>query len=287
MNNRFPKTDFEFFIFSVLSAVICAIAMVTFSIPAKLYPGGFGGISRIISDLLLDYYNIDLPFAYLYTGFNLILFIFVFRFLGKRFALYSLLQAILLSVFSLFFKPVISLDDPLLMAVFGGVIYGFGSGLALSHNSSGGGTDFIAVYIATKYKKSAWNYIMLINVVILAIAGIIYGWERALYSMIWQYCSTQVVNKMHRRYQMETLLIVTSKPEEVKNEIFACSKHGLTEIRSQGLYQHTNNYLLYTVVNSFQTNDIITAILKADPKAFINVSDTTRIIGNYTQDPLL
>lgn len=74
----------------------------------------------------------------------------------------------------------------------------------------------------------AWNIILGINVVIIGIAGLLFGWDKALYSIIFQYCSTQVLHALYKRYQKETLFIVTNHPKEVCEEIGRLTNHGAT-----------------------------------------------------------
>ncbi len=281
------KKDLINLLWVILSAVLHATSLVTFSMAAHLYPGGYTGICRILVDFLKDYFNLVIPFAAPYVLLNAVTLIFVFQKIGKRFSILSLIHIILVSVFTLFFKP-LSLDvhDPLLMAVFGGIMNGFAISLALTHNASSGGTDFIAIYVSSLYKKPIWNYVMIGNAFMLAIAGMLYGWETALYSIILQFCSTQIINRMHKRYSMETLMIVTSYPQEVEEAMLHCVRHGITEIHARGAYKHGENTVLYSVINSYQSGDVIRAIIKADSHAFINILETRRVIGNYYQKPL-
>lgn len=280
------KRDFIFLFWMVISASIHAISLSTFSIPAKLYPGGFSGVTRILVDLARDYLNLVIPFGVIYGLLNILLTIFVYRKIGKHFAIFSVIQYSLVSLFTLFFKPIIPVSDPLLIAVFGGILAGFGISMALAHDASSGGFDFVAIYVSNRYHIQVWNYVMFVNICILCCAGMLYGWEKALYSIILQFCSTQVINRLHKRYRMLTLTIITSLPNEVEKEILGCVRHGITEICSRGVYQHKDNTFLYIIINSFQERSVINAILKADPHAFINIQDTRKIVGNYYQKPL-
>ena len=268
------------------SAIIQSIAFSTFSVPAKVYPAGVNGFARITSDILLDNFNIDIKYTVFYFSINVILAIIVYKRIGKMFTGLSLLQTALVSLFSSFFKPLIKVDDMLLLCVFGGVINGFAGSLALKHNASTGGLDFISIYYSNKYKRSMWNITFGLNCILIVMTGLIYGWSRAFYSIIFQYITTLVVKKMHNRYTSETITIITSMPDEVSDEIFHSIRHGITEIKAVGAYKKTDTTMLYTVVNGFQTNQVVKAILKVDPKAFINIQDTKLVIGNYYQKPL-
>ena len=278
--------DIKLVFISILSAAVYSFAIKNFSIPANLYPAGFSGISRIISDLLKDFYNIDISYSKFYLIFNLIVTIIVFRKIGKKFMIYSSLQFFLVSLFTSIFKQVIIVNETLLMAIFGGIINGAGVGLALSFNFSTAGFDFISIYFATKFKKDVWNYIFCVNLTILIIAGLIYGWDRALYSIIYQFASTQVIKIFHQRYTHKTLTIITKKPNEVADAILKNVRHGITEVKATGFYSKEDTTLLYTIVNSFQYKEVVKIVMATDSHAFINIQDTLAIYGNYYQKPL-
>lgn len=278
--------DIKLVCMSILSAAVYSFAIVNFSIPANLYPAGFSGMSRIISDLLKDFYNINISYSRFYLIFNIIVTLIVFKKIGKKFVIYSSLQFILVSFFTSIFKQVIIVNETLLMAIFGGIINGTGMGLALSSNFSTAGFDFISVYFATKFKKDVWNYIFCVNLTILTVAGFIYGWDRALYSIIYQFASTQVIKTFHQRYTHKTLTIITKMPNEVADAILKNVRHGITEVNATGFYSKEDTTLLYTIVNSFQYKEVVKIVMNTDPHAFINIQNTLAIYGNYYQKPL-
>ena len=278
--------DIKLVCMSILSAAVYSFAIANFSIPANLYPAGFSGMSRIISDLLKDFYNINISYSRFYLIFNIIVTLIVFKKIGKKFVIYSSLQFILVSFFTSIFKQVIIVNEILLMAIFGGIINGTGMGLALSSNFSTAGFDFISVYFATKFKKDVWNYIFCVNLTILTVAGFIYGWDRALYSIIYQFASTQVIKTFHQRYTHKTLTIITKMPNEVADAILKNVRHGITEVNATGFYSKEDTTLLYTIVNSFQYKEVVKIVMNTDPHAFINIQNTLAIYGNYYQKPL-
>ena len=278
--------DIKLVCMSILSAAVYSFAIANFSIPANLYPAGFSGMSRIISDLLKDFYNINISYSRFYLIFNIIVTLIVFKKIGKKFVIYSSLQFILVSFFTSIFKQVIIVNETLLMAIFGGIINGTGMGLALSSNFSTAGFDFISVYFATKFKKDVWNYIFCVNLTILTVAGFIYGWDRALYSIIYQFASTQVIKTFHQRYTHKTLTIITKMPNEVADAILKNVRHGITEVNATGFYSKEDTTLLYTIVNSFQYKEVVKIVMNTDPHAFINIQNTLAIYGNYYQKPL-
>ena len=269
-----------------ISALLYSIAITSFANVGGFYPGGFAGISRLTTDIALEFFNINLPFWILYAILNILPTIFVYRYIGKRFTIFSVLQYSLVSVFTSFLKPMIALDDPLLIAVFGGLLAGTGIGIALRSNASTGGTDFVAIIISNRFNRSSWSLIMALNASILCIAGLLFSWEQALYSIIYQFVQMQVIDKLHERYKMETLTVMTQHPDEVVEEVLRDTRHGITEFWGEGAYKHQNMAILYTVINSFQRRQVVRSVLKADPKAFINIQRTEAIVGNYYQKPL-
>lgn len=278
--------DLKLLIYSILSSFIMAFAVTSFSIPGNLYPGGFSGISRIISDLSLKLFSFELSYSVLYLFFNLLVTLFIFNKLGKKFVIYSVLQFSLVALFTGFLKPVMFLDNVLLYSVFGGLINGFGVGIALNNNFSSGGFDFLSVYFSNKYRKSIFNYTLAINTSILIIAGLIFGWDRALYSIIFQYCSTQVIKSLYKRYNYITLTIFTNKPQEVADELSKHVRHGITKLKGEGHFSHNEISILYTVVNTYQYRYVADLVKKIDERAFINIQNTVEIRGNYYQKPI-
>ena len=269
-----------------VSAAFQAFALTSFSVPAGIYPSGISGLSRLVSDILQDFFGIRLPFFYLYMLVNVILAAIVYRHIGKLFTIFSVLQTTLVSVFSSFLPAYHILDDPLLIALFGGVMSGVGVAIALTNGASSGGTDFLSIYYSNKYHRSMWDYVFAFNCALIFIAGILYSWQVAAYSIIFQYASNMIVSKRHKRYTHQAIIIVTKKPDEVIDNILKNVRHGITKIQAKGAYRGDDETMLYTVVNAFQTTEVVKYALQGDPKAFIETRNTLNVYGNYYQKPL-
>lgn len=283
---KIEKEDITKILMVIISALIYTVGFNTFVSSGNLFPGGFAGLSRLISRVLMEFIKVDISFGYIYFTLNILLTILVFKYIGKKFLALSILWYTLTSILTNIF-PVISLtSDMLLISVFGGIMNGIAIGLALRNNASSGGTDFIAVVASMKYNKPTWNYVMFFNAIILVIAGYLFGWNQALYSIIFQFCSTQVINTLHKRYKLSNLFIITDKPEEVSTAIFKQFRHGITKINAEGEFKHQKNNLLFMTINTYQLKGVIEAIKEVDPKVFISFSSCEGIIGNYYQKPL-
>ena len=157
--------------------------------------------------------------------------------------------------------------------------------LCLFANATSGGTDFIAIFLSEKYSIDSWNYIFAGNVVILGIAGALFGWDKALYSIIFQYTSTQVLHILYKRYQKQTLIIVTKRPEDVYEAIAEITHHDATLIKGEGCYSKQECDVLYSVVGRDEVNKVVNTVRKTDPQAFVNMIRTENLAGRFYQRP--
>ena len=171
--------------------------------------------------------------------------------------------------------------DIVLIAIFGGIIGGVSCVLTLVYGASGGGTDFISIYFSEKRGIDTWNYIFAFNCVILLTAGVLFGFDRALYSIIYQFVLTQVLNTMYTRYQKDTLLIVTEVPQAIYGIISEMTDHDATRINANGCYQGDPKTILYSVVGRDQVDAVVKRIKEVDPNAFVNVIKTETLNGAF------
>ena len=121
--------------------------------------------------------------------------------------------------------------------------------------------------------------------VILSGAGLLFGWDKALYSIIFQYVSTQVLHVLYKKYQQATLFVVTNKAKEVCRVIFAISNHGATVMDSEGSYEGQERKMVYSVVSSAESKQVVEAVRRTDPEAFINVVRTEQLQGKFYHKP--
>ena len=268
-------------LFVLSASLIFAFNINTFVHSASLFPGGFAGVALLIQKSCKDFLGVALPYSALTYALNAIPIVIGFRFIGKKFTVLSCVL-IVVSGLAADFLPYITLtDDKILCAVFGGLLNALAVSLCLFAESSSGGTDFIAIYIAERTGRSAWNIIFAFNCIVLCIAGILFGWDAALYSIIFQYTSTQAIDFMYKKYAKTTLLIITSRPAEVYNVIRAQTNHDATLFTGTGLYSGKERSLLYSVVSSSESGHLEKAIRLTDPDAFINVLQSKAIIGKF------
>ncbi|MCL2127446.1 MAG: YitT family protein [Treponema sp.] len=272
-----------------LGAVLMAFNIKTFIHAGGLIPGGFTGLTLLIQEICHRFFHLHVPFSVVLYILNSVPAFICFRYVGKKFTLYSVYMVFLSGLMTDFmpamFINAIKLHDTLLSAVFGGILNAVAIILCLIAGATSGGTDFIAIYFSEKHRKDAWNYIFIGNFAILAIAGALFTLEKALYSIIFQFTATIVLNSMYHAYQQKTLLIITSHPVEVYKLIREKTNHAATSINVTGLYDRQERKLLYSVVYSNEVTHLINAIHRVDPGAFINVIKTEQINGRFFKKP--
>jgi len=288
MNNIILQTARRLFLV-LLGAVLMAFNINTFVNAGSLFPGGFTGLTLLIQEIFLRFSGINVPFSIIFYILNLFPAAICFKFVGKKFTLYSILSVFVCGILTDFmpsmFTNFLTTHDILLSAVFGGLLNAVAISLCLHADATSGGTDFIAIFISEKYHKDAWNYILAINFVILSAVGILFGIDRALYSIIFQFATTMALGILYKNYQQRTLLIITNKPDEIYKMISAMTKHGATLIDCFGSFGKDTHTLIYSVVTASQVKKLIPAIRKLDPAVFINVIKTEQLNGRFTLQP--
>lgn len=270
-----------------LAAMLMAFNLNSFVHTGGLFPGGFSGITLLVQQIGSKFFHLTIPYALIYIPLNLIPIYIGIRYIGRGFTIYSTYFIVLSGLLTDIFPNVFITSDVLLVAIFGGILNGTAVCACLLMDASGGGTDFISIYMSEKRGIDAWNYILAGNICVLITAGVLFGFDRALYSIIFQFCSTQLIQTFYKRYQKHTMLIITSKPDETYEKIRELTHHDATLLKGTGCYQGVERDMLYSVVSSDEVNSVMKAIKEVDPKAFINVLKTEQINGRFYQPPKL
>ena len=285
-----------------LSSLLIAVNYRTFVEWGGLYPAGATGLSMLIQRVLQRFFDAagvgwTVPFSLINFALNAIPVWIGFRCIGRRFTFYSLYVIFLTG----FFTDLLPMDvltsflppgdllrlktDPFVTSLFGGATFGFGMALCLRWNATTGGTDFIAIYLSEQKGRETWNIIFAINAAILLAGGFVFGWTGALYSIVYQFVSLQVIHLMYRAYQYQTLLIVTSQPKRICEAIHRLSHHGATVLDAHGSYLGRKTSLVYSVVAADDTSRIYAICKKIDKAAFVNTISTSRVIGRFYLRP--
>lgn len=279
------REDFKRLFGVIAGGLLMALNLKTFVSAGGLLPGGANGLTVLTQRIALSYFNVSIPFSLLNITINLIPIYIGFRFVGKKFTFYSLIMLLVTGFFTdyLHLAPITS--DKLLIAIFGGIMNAMAITLCLWVDATSGGTDFIAIYLSEKKGVDTWNLIFYFNAVILLINGYLFGWDKALYSIIFQFVSTQTLSALYHNYQKLTFFIITDYPHEVAAGIHEVSHHGASIIKAEGAYAHQEKSMVYSVISSMDARKVKMKIKEIDPKAFINTVHSKDIMGRFYMKP--
>ena len=264
-----------------IGSSLMAVNLNTFVHTAGLLPGGFTGITLLLQEVFSKFFNINIPFAFFYWGLNIVPAAVCFKYVGKKFTILSIWSIIAAGFLTDIIPGLTVTDDILLCSIFGGIVNGVAISLCLLAGATSGGTDFISIYVSEKTGRSIWNHIFIGNVIVLVIFALLFGWSRALYSIIFQFAGTQILNSLYKRYQKSTLLIITDKPDELVKTIRETTGHDATLFKGEGCYTGMEHNMLYTVISSDTEEKLIRQIKKTDPMAFVNILQTKMLKGNF------
>ncbi|WP_079529389.1 YitT family protein [Halobacillus hunanensis] len=269
----------------IFGAVLNAISLNLFLIEANVYASGFTGVAQLMTSILQDFFNVSI----VSTG--LILFILNipvailgwFK-VGKGFTVYSVISVAFTTLF-LELIPVMQLsEDIILNAVFGGVIGGVGVGITLKWGASTGGLDIIAMILSRMKDRPIGIYFLIINSVIIAVAGFLYLPENALYTLLTLYVTTRVIDAVHTRHEKLTAMIITTQAADLEKAIHAKMVRGITTLPAKGAFTQQDKNMLVMVITRYELYDLQHIITEVDPQAFTNIVQTTGIFGFFRKD---
>jgi len=262
------------------SALITAIALNEFLVPGKIFSAGINGISQIISTLL-EMGGIHLSTGWFILLFNIPIGLLGWFKVGRSFTIYSIAVAVLTSLLAIV-VPVNNIsNNSLLAALFGGILTGIGVAYPLKNGFSTGGMDIVAVVLEKTTGRTIGTLMMMINFSIVILAGFLFGWESALYTIISIYAMSRVVDSIHTRHQKLTAFIVTTKQDAVIDELNQTLIRGITVMPAFGAYSRKDSAVLMTVISRYELYDLEHAVKDVDVNAFVNLVNTVDIEGNF------
>jgi len=259
----------------IVGAAIIAIGFNVFLLPNQVASGGVSGISTILHGLF------GWNPGFIQYAFNIPLFIAGVVVLGKKFGIKSFIGTITLPFIVLLtnsWGP--WTDNPLLGALFGGIVVGLGIGLVFKGNASTGGTDLLA-QIITKYTGiSLGTSVLLIDGIIAISAAIVFDLEKGLYALIGLYVTTKTIDIIQLGLsQSKMVYIITMKQDEVRDAIYAEIDRGVTKVPAIGGYTREARPVLMVVVYQTEFTKLKQLIKNVDPSAFVIVSDAYEVLG--------
>lgn len=282
---KIKKRDLISFACVFCSSLIMAATTKTFVRPAHLLSGGFMGIALLV-DMIADLFGKSIPTAFTLVVLNVPVALICAKKISKRFVFFSLSQVFLTSFLLQIIPNYPLFDEQVLNVVFGGYIWGMSIVLALKAGASSGGTDFIALYFANKNGREIWMQVFAFNAMILCVFGVIFGFDKAWYSILFQFISTKTISTFHTRYKRVMLHIYTVKKDEVVDTYLEKFHHGITALDGYGGYSHHPVSYLTAIVSSYEVGDVLEALKETDPKIIVSVTKVENFIGRFYNKPL-
>lgn len=270
----------------LLGSTLFAISLNIFLIPVHVYSAGFMGISQLIRDFINNVLNIHFTFdiaGSINFLLNVIVFIFAFRCVSKKFAVLTLLtifiQTVVLSIIPIPSSSILS--EPFVSLIFGSCLCAIGTVITFNGSGSGGGLDIIGVYLGQRNKGSIGEVYTVVNTSIYIVCLIVYDFETAIYSMLSSFILSMVIDKIHDKNIEIELTIITSKPTLIKREILECQQRGLTYWKGKGGYTNIDNEVVVTITTKDRIHMILQKIKELDPNAFVIINESVKVYGNF------
>lgn len=263
------------YLFLTIGAILASIGLEIFLVPNNIIDGGINGIS-IISSFLTHF-----SLGVFILIFNLPFLIFGYSQIGKTFVVSTLYAIVVLSLGVSFLHPVPGLtQDPLLAAVFGGIILGMGVGMVIRYGGSLDGTEIVAIVLSKKTAFSVGEIVMFFNLFILSSAGVVFGWDRAMYSLIAYFIAFKVIDlTIEGLDESKAVIIVSDRTEEIAEVLMVRLGRGVTYLKGKGGYSGETKGVLYSVVTRLELSKLKSIIDEIDEEAFVTVQDVHEVMG--------
>ncbi len=261
----------------ILGAVIAAFALEEFLVPCQILDGGIVGISIIISSLTpisLGILTICLNLPFVLAG---------AKQLEKYFWLRTLVSMIVFSIFLEVFRQwhFNVTYDALLATVFGGVILGLGVGLIIRNGGCLDGTETVAIMVSRKTSFSVGQIVLICNIIIYMTAGLLFGLDRALYSLLTYFITSKIVDYINTGLdQGKAVMIITNEARQIADDIYETLGRTVTFMNGEGLISGEKT-ILYCVITRMELSTLRKIIEKDDYSAFMTVSDVSEIVGHH------
>ncbi|MGG6312727.1 YitT family protein [Paenibacillus macerans] len=260
----------------LLSALLVAAGLDLFLIPHKLLSGGVTGVASIIG--YLTGWNISIVYFLL----NVPLILWGWKAVGRRYIVLSCISVVSTTWFISIIPQVQVTKDPILAAVFGGIISAAGIGYSLRVGGSTGGFDILGSIVTRRRDVPMGNILFLMNGIVILALGFFQSWDLALYSMLSTFVKGKVVDMIHVGHIKVTCFIITKKKDEMLCQLRKLH-HGITCLHSEGGYREEQNYTLMTVTTRYELAAVRKAVAQTDPHAFMNVVQSTEIHGRFAR----
>lgn len=269
-----------------IAGFVNSIGISLFLTPMKLYDSGISGTSMLLNQITPDWITLSTFLLVL----NIPLFLFGLKKQGKEFTIYAIYSVFMYSVFAEIWNTVYNLelgsplvgDELLLCAIFGGMISGIGSGLAIRFGGAMDGIEVMAIIFAKKIGLTVGTFVMIYNTLLYIICGIITkSWVLPLYSIITYFVGLKTIDFIVEGIdRAKCAIIITEKPNEVCSKLSELFGSGVTKLDAKGGYSGKDKAMIYFVVNRYQINKMRDTVHDIDKGAYITISEVADIFSN-------
>ena len=265
----------EYFMLAV-GAAIAAIAIEEFLVPCTILDGGVVGISIMVNNLTgirLGLLTLVLNIPFLLVGMKV---------LGKTFLVKAGFAMMMFSLFLEVFSPMKDVTDEYLLAVcFGGILLGIGVGIVIFFGGCLDGTETVAILLNRKFDLPVGRSVLVFNIVIYSVAGFLFGFDRAMYSLLTYYITSKVLDIIENGMdQAKAAMIITNEGKQIADMIYKQMGRTVTILEGEGLISGKKD-VLYCVLNRLEVYELKKLIKEADASAFIAINEVSEIIGNH------
>ena len=274
--NKTLLNNFLSFLLITVGATLAAIALEIFLVPNNIIDGGIIGISIMVS------YITKIKLSVLTFVLNIPFLILGYKQLGKSFLIKAAYAMIVLSLLLEELKPVPELtNDVLLATVFGGLLLGIGVGFVIKFGACLDGTEVVAILINKKTSFSVGQVVMFLNFFIYSTAGFLFGWDRALYSILTYFITFKIIDMVSEGFeQAKAAMIITNHGEEIANSIYKHLGRTVTMLEGEGLISG-KKVVLYAVVTRIEIPELKRIVASEDYSAFVTITDVNEIVGKH------
>lgn len=258
-----------------VGAVIMAVGLEIFLVPNQVIDGGIVGVSIMLSHI---------------TGIKLGLFIFIlnipfffigYKQIGKTFAFSTLYGIIILSISTTFLHPVAAFtQDILLASLFGGIVLGIGVGMVIRYGGSLDGTEILAILSSKRLPFSVGEIIMFVNLFILASAGFVFSWDRAMYSLLAYYVAFKLIDITIKGLdESKSVWIISENYEEIGDALLHRLGRGVTYLKGEGAFSGDDKKVIFCVITRLEEAKLKDIVAEHDPSAFLAIADIAEVRG--------
>lgn len=274
---------------AVIGELIAAAALNLFIVPLNLYTGGLMGVCQLLRTLAADYLGMNFG-AYdvagiLYFLLNIPILLLAYKNLGRAFVAKTLICTVAFSLFySLIPSPSVPIvDDYLTACLLGGILAGVGGGLVLTCGASGGGLDIVGLYLSKRGSQfTVGKFSLSFNAVLYTACLFLFSPEVAIYSVIYNFFTAMVLDRMHQQNVSIQAFIFTKGDEDaLARFIIENLGRSVTYWEGVGAYTGEDVHVLCVCLSKFEIEELVHAVHSIDPHAFVITQEGTRIYGNF------